>query len=115
MSETEQIVSTAMKLLGLILKPCPSGCFEVIRVKDLSNFAINPDYSPWMYAFMNKDKKLYAMNFNSLEELRQALFDADTIVYGDPSDSSCCKPNPFFEKSDEEILMLVDVGKLPSA
>ena len=113
MSKTEQIVSTAMKLLGLILKPCPSGCFEVIRVKDLSNFALNSDYSPWMYAFMNKDKKLYAMTFNTLEDLRQALLDADTIVFGHPGDPSCCKPNPLFEKSDEEILMLVDVGKLP--
>lgn len=118
MSETEQIVSTAMKLLGLILKPCPSGCFQVIKVEELKNFANiawNSNYAPWMYAFMNKEKKLYAINFNSLEELRYALFDADQIVYGDPSDPSCCKPNPLYQKSDEEILMMIDIGKLPSA
>ena len=117
MSETEQIVSTAMKLLGLILKPCPSGCFQVIKVEELKNFANlawNSNYTPWMYAFMNKEKKLYAINFNSLEELRHALFDADQIVYGDPGDPYCCKPNPLYQKSDEEILMLVDIGKLPN-
>ena len=116
MSETERIVLDAMKALGLILKPCGKG-FQVIKFEELKNFANiawNPDYAPWMYAFMNKEKKLYAINFNSLEELRHALFDADQIVYGDPGDPYCCKPNPLYQKSDEEILMLVDIGKLPN-
>ena len=115
MKNTEKIITVAMKMLGWILKPCPSGCFQVIKLKELKNFALDSAYSPWMYAFMNKDKKLYAINFNTLEDLRQALFDADTIVFGDPGDPPCCEPNPFFEKSDEEILMMVDLGKLPSA
>ena len=115
MSETERIVLTAMKLLGLVLKPCPSGCFQVIKLKELKNFALDSAYSPWMYAFMNKEKKLYAINFNSVEELRHALFDADQIVYGHPGDPSCCEPNPLYQKSDEEILMMIDIGKLPSA
>lgn len=115
MSETERIVLAAMKLLGWILKPCASGCFQVIKMKELTNFAWNSDYSPWMYAFMNKEKKLYAINFNSVEELRHALFDADQIVYGHLGDPSCCEPNPLYQKSDEEILMMIDIGKLPSA
>lgn len=114
MSETEQIVSTAMKLLGWILRPCPSGCFQVIKVQDLKKFAYDSGADPWMYALMNKDQKLYAVNFNSIEELRQALFDADTIVHGYPGDPNCCKPNPLYHKNDEEILMLVDIGKLPN-
>lgn len=115
MFETKRIVLTAMKLLGLVLKPCPSGCFQVIKVKDLQNLALNSAYSPWMYAFMNKEKKLYAITFNSIEELRHALFDADQIVYGNPSTPSDCEPNPLYQKSDEEILMMIDIGKLPSA
>lgn len=115
MSETERIVLSAMKLLGWILKPCPSGCFQVIKLGELKNVALDPVYSPWMYVFMNKEKKLYALNFNSIEELRHALFDADQIVHGDPSNPSDCKPNPLYQKSDEEILMMIDIGKLPSA
>ena len=118
MSETERIVLSAMKLLGWILKPCPSGCFQVIKLEELKNFANlawNPAYMPWMYVFMNKEKKLYALNFNSIEELRHALFDADQIVHGDPSNPSDCEPNPLYQKSDEEILMMIDIGKLPSA
>jgi len=115
MSETERIVLAAMKLLGWILKPCASGCFQVIKLKELKNFALDSTYSPWMYAFMNKEKKLYAITFNSIEELRHALFDADEIVHGNPSDPSDCEPNPLYQKSDEEILMLIDLGKLPSA
>lgn len=115
MTDVQKIVSAAMKLLGWILKPCPSGCFQVIKFPELQKFALDSTYSPWMYAFMNKDKKLYAVNFNSIEELRHALFDADQIVYGHPGDPSCCKPNPLYQKSDEEILMMIDLGKLPSA
>lgn len=118
MSETERIVLAAMKLLGWILKPCPSGCFQVIKLEELKNFANlawNPVYTPWMYALMNKEKKLYAINFNSIEELRRALFDADQIVYGNPSNPSDYEPNPLYQKSDEEILMMIDLGKLPSS
>ena len=115
MSETERIVLAAMKLLGWILKPCPSGCFRVIKLEELKSFACNPVYTPWFYAFMNKEKKLYAINFNSIEELRRALFDADQIVHGNPSNPSDCKPNPLYQKSDEEILMMIDLGQLPSA
>ena len=119
MSETERIVLAAMKLLGWILKPCPSGCFQVIKLEELKNFANlarnSVVYTPWMYAFMNKEKKLYAINFNSIEELRRALFAADQIVHGNPNNPSDCKPNPLYQKSDEEILMMIDLGKLPSA
>lgn len=112
MSELEKIISAAMKLLGWILKQCPSGCFQVIKVSDLEKFAGKHGTDTWFYAFMNRAKKLYAVNFNSLEELRHALFDADQIVYGNPGDPKCCKPNPLYQKSDEEILTLVDLGML---
>ena len=85
------------------------------ELKNFANLAWNANYTPWMYAFMNKEKKLYAITFNSIEELRHALFDADQIVYGHPGDPSCCEPNPLYQKSDEEILMMIDIGKLPSA
>ena len=111
MSETERIVLAAMKRLGMLLKPCPSGCFEVIKFKELSNFALRSDYEPWMYAFMNKEKKLYAITFDTIEDFRDALFNADTIVFGDPNDPSCCQPNPYFQKSDEEILLMLDLAE----
>lgn len=86
------------------------------RAEELCKPYMEPTvYTPWMYAFMNKEKKLYAINFNSIEELRRALFDADQIVHGNPSNPSDCKPNPLYQKSDEEILMMIDLGKLPSA
>lgn len=86
------------------------------KLKELKNFAWDSGYSPWISAFMNKEKKLYATTFNSsAEELRHALFDADQIVYGHPGDPSCCKPNLLYQKSDEEILMMIDIAKLPSA
>lgn len=81
----------------------------MIRLKELNNFALDPTYEPWMYAFMNREKKLYAITFNSVEELRQALFDADQIVHGNPADPYDCEPNPYFQKSDEEILLMLDL------
>ena len=108
MSETERIVLDAMKALGLILKPCGKG-FQVIKFEELKNFALNPDYAPWMYAFMNREKKLYAITFDTIQDFRDALYNADTIVFGAPSDPSCCKLNPYFQKSDEEILLMLDL------
>ena len=81
----------------------------MISLRELNNFALDPTYSPWMYAFMNREKKLYAITFNSAEELRQALFDADQIVHGNPADPCDCEPNPYFQKSDEEILLMLDL------
>ena len=81
----------------------------------MQKIAIYPEYTPWPLAFMNKDSKFYAINFNSLEELRDAIFEASEIVDGDPSQSYCRKANPFYHKSDEELLMLIDIGKLPNA
>ena len=111
MSETERIVLDAMKALGLILKPCSRG-FQVIKFEELKNFAnlaLNPDYAPWMYAFMTREKSLYAITFNTIQDFRDALFNADTIVFGTPNDPSCCKPNPYFQKSDEESLLMLDL------
>ena len=112
MPELEKIIFAAMKLLGWILKPCLSGCYQLIRVSDLENAVACREWTPWPYALMNKEKKLYAINFNSLEELRHALFDADQIVHGNPSVAKDCAPNPLYQKSDEEILTLVDLGML---
>ena len=36
----------------------------------------------WMYAFVNKSKKMYKMAFSSYDELLDAMFDADEIWYG---------------------------------
>lgn len=108
MSETERIVLDAMKALGLILKPCGKG-FQVIKFEELKNFALNSNYAPWMYAFMNREKGLYAITFDTVQDFRDALFNADTIVFGTPIDPSCCKPNPYFQKSDEEILLMLDL------
>ena len=81
----------------------------MIKFRELGNFALRSDYTPWMYAFMNREKSLYAITFNTIQDFRDALFNADTIVFGSPSDPSCCQPNPYFQKSDEEILLMLDL------
>lgn len=113
MSDLQKIILSAMKLCGWILNPRHQ-CHQVIRISDLQKIAMSPDYTPWPLCFMNKESKLYAINFKTLEELRAAIFEASEIVDGNPSDPYCCKTNPFYHKSDEEILMLIDIGKLPS-
>lgn len=36
----------------------------------------------WMYAFVNKSKKMHKITFSSYDELLDAMFDADEIWYG---------------------------------
>lgn len=114
MSDLQKILLSAMKLCGWILHPRHQ-CYQVIGISDLQKIAIYPEYTPWPLGFMNKDSKFYAINFKTLEELRVAIFEASEIVDGNPSDSYDCKANPFYHKSDEELLMLIDIGKLPNA
>ena len=38
--------------------------------------------APWIYALVNKDKKMYMINFTSEEHLIDAIFNAKEIWYG---------------------------------
>lgn len=80
------------------------GSFFMIPFKHLINLSYRKDASTWMYAFVNKDKKMYKMAFASINELVDVLFDAKEFVYGSEH-----IPNPLFESSREEMLIQYDL------
>ena len=67
----------------MLVRPCVSG-FNMIPFKTLERASHDKDAfdNAWMYAFVNKSKKMYKMTFNSYDELLDAMFDADEIWYG---------------------------------
>ena len=67
----------------MLVKTCFSGSFCIIPFKTLERAAYDKDAvdNAWMYAFVNKSKKMYKMTFNSYDELLDAMFDADEIWY----------------------------------
>lgn len=100
-----KIVYAMMNKLEIMLKPNCKG-YMAIKLKDV--MSKKNDF--WFYSFMNKEKKIYKSLFNNLEEFRETLFDADTVVFGNPYSPRSCKPNPYHQKTDEEILMMIDIG-----
>lgn len=50
----------------------------------------------WMYALVNKDKRMYAITFTSEEQLINAIFNAKEIWYGNHR-----YPNELFGRRDE--------------
>lgn len=59
-------------------------CFKMIPFKTLNRASYDKDAfdNAWMYAFVNKSKKMYKITFSSYDELLDAMFDADEIWYG---------------------------------
>lgn len=68
----------------MLVKTCIGNMFQMIPFKTLRRASHNKDAvnNAWMYAFVNKSKHMYKMNFNSYTELLDAIFDADEIWYG---------------------------------
>ncbi|MBP5785216.1 MAG: hypothetical protein J6W16_06510 [Methanobrevibacter sp.] len=59
------------------------------------------DYEPWQYAFVNRDKKMYKIRFDSFDDLIDTLFNVKEICYGAYSQDA--KPNPLYGKSIEYL------------
>lgn len=75
--------------------------FYMIPFKTLANAAYDKNAidKAWMYAFVNRSKQMYKMNFSSYEELLDAMFDADEIWYG-----STRFKNMFFNMRNEMLI-----------
>lgn len=88
--------------IKMLVKPALTGkSFYMIPFKTLANAAYDKDaidYA-WMYAFVNKSKKMYKMIFSSYEELLDAIFDADEIWHG-----SKAFKNMFFNMRNEMLV-----------
>lgn len=69
----------------MLIKPCfNKRYFNMIPFKTLNKASYDKDAfdNAWMYAFVNKSKKMYKITFSSYDELLNAMFDADEIWYG---------------------------------
>lgn len=104
---TMEILEEIMKAQGFLIQPWPSG-FMVISADDVFVHHKNPS-NCWMWAFVNREKKRYDLRFKTFEEFREALFEADELCHG--SYPSQAIPNPWHQKSDEQILLLRDLFK----
>lgn len=85
----------------MLIKPCAHDMFYMIPFKTLERIAYDKDAvgRAWMYAFVNKSKKMYKMVFNSYDELLDAMFDADEIWYGSER-----YKNALYNKKNEMIV-----------
>lgn len=92
----------------MLVKTMPHG-FVLVPFDTLVNKAMRKDYEPWHYAFVNTDKKMYKIYFESYDELVDALFNAKEICYGCyPNDA---QPNPLYGKSLELLKIEDDLAK----
>lgn len=68
----------------MLIKPCLNTAFIMIPFKTLEKASYDKDAfdNAWMYAFVNRSKKMYKTAFSSYDELLNAMFDADEIWYG---------------------------------
>ena len=84
----------------MLVKVCASG-FIMIPFKTLYRASYDKDAfdNAWMYAFVNKSKKMYKMTFSSYDELLNAMFDADEIWYGSER-----YKNALYNKKNEMIV-----------
>ena len=78
-----------------------SNGFMLVPGKIFINKAYDKDYESWQYAFVNRDKCMYKMLFESFDDLLETLFAAKEICYGAyPRDA---QPNPLYGKSLEQL------------
>lgn len=56
--------------------------FCMVPFNHLYNLSYDREASAWPYSFVNVSKKLYKMNFNTLDEVVDAVFEADEIWHG---------------------------------
>ena len=81
--------------------------FTLVPFNTIIRKTYNKDYEPWPYAFVNREKKMYKMNFESFDDLVVTLFTAKEICYGHyPEDA---KPNPLYGKSLEQLKIEEDL------
>lgn len=66
----------------MLIKNMAAGTFIMIPFEHIINLAKYKNISTWQYAFVNKSKKMYKMTFTSIDELINAIFDADEIWQG---------------------------------
>ena len=93
----------------VILKNVYNG-FMLVPFGTIINKALNKDYDPWQYAFVNKDKGMYKFVFSSLDDLVETVFEAKEICYGSyPRDA---QPNPLYGKSLEMLKIEEELTKL---
>ena len=99
---SQQYCNTISKALLVVMakekfmiKNWPGG-FTIVD----ANKVFKGQVATWQYAFVNKSKQLYALRFDSIEQFRQARFDAEYIAYGSEQ-----RPNPWHNMSDEQILI----------
>lgn len=80
--------------------------FVMIPFSHLYDLSHDKNTSTWMYAFVNRDEKMYKMTFTSIDELIDTLFNTKEIVYGSEQTS-----NPLFGCSREEMLIQFDLTR----
>lgn len=90
----------------MIVKYMPHG-FVMVPFKTILNKAHNKDYEPWQYAFVNREQRMYKINFDSLDDLVDTLFKAKEICYGAYPQSA--QPNPLYGKSLEQLKIEKDL------
>lgn len=103
MEETIENALMALESAGMphmLMKDMPKG-FVLMPFETIINLSYSKDYSPWQYAFVNKDKGMYKISFDSFDDLLDTLFSAKEICYGTyPRDA---QPNPLYGKSIEQL------------
>lgn len=93
---------------NMLVRNMPHG-FTLVPFDTIINKTYNKDYEPWPYAFVNREKKMYKMNFESLDDLVDTLFNAKEITHGIyPRDA---QPNPLYGKSLEQLKIEEDLTK----
>lgn len=103
MTMTPEIVLMALTYPGMpkMLARDTANGFVLIPFDTVFKKCYNKDYESWQYAFINREKGMYKVNFSSYADLMETLFEAKEISYGSyPRDA---KPNPLYGLCIEQL------------
>ena len=110
MEETIENALMALESAGMphmLVKDMQNG-FMIVPFDTIIKKSHYKDYESWQYAFVNKDKGMYKIRFDSFDDLIDTLFNAKEICYGAyPRDA---QPNPLYGKSIEQLKIEKDLN-----
>lgn len=90
----------------MLMRHMASGTFVMVPFEHIIKLAKYKNISTWQYAFVNRPNQMYKMTFTSIDELVDAIFDADEIWQG------TIRMNNILYNQRDEMLVKYDLSRV---
>ena len=90
----------------MLIRYTANDTFVMVPFERIINLAKCKNISTWQYAIVNKPNQMYKMTFTSVDELVDAMFDADEIWQG------TTRMNNILYNRRDEMLVKYDLSRI---